>query len=390
MKILLVTKQPLLVQNGKVFCSFAVSSTIRHFERYGELYICSYQFNGKSSQPIDEPTDIPADRIAFLQNESSIKHRYIDRSHNKNVLNQWVQKVDLVIGYNPSTVGDLALRYAHLHGKKYMTFLVSCIWDGTWHHRNWKAKAMALIFTKETKHTVLHSDYVWYVTEQFLQQRYPTNGVALGCTDTNIPDADDSVLHNRLARIDNTPFSPDNTAPAQLSLLTVGHLDVGFKGQIYVIKALALLKAKGIHAHYYMIGAGDNKYLMDTAVSLGVQEQVTFLGRKTRDEVLQWMDRTDLYLQPSLQEGLPRSIAEAMSRAMPVIGSRTGGIPEMLDNAFVTHRKNDCIPDIANIISHLDKATMRQQAIRNFDKAKSYQQRNIVEKLDAFFKQVIL
>lgn len=385
MKILLVTKQPFIKKEGKVYCSFAISSTLKHFERNGELYICPHEFNGKSSQPLDVLTDIPGDRVEFLLNESSIKRRYLDRSYNRKVLDEWVQKVDLVIGYNPATVGDLALEYAHKYGKAYMSFLVSCIWDGTWHHRNWKARIMAPVFFRETKRTVLNSDYVWYVTEKFLQERYPTRGISLGYTDTNIGTAEESTLQERLKKIDQIPCD-QNGHPTELSLLTVGHLDVGFKGQTFVIQALPKLKQLGINCTFYMIGAGDATYLERQAQELRVAEQVVTLGRKTREEVLAYMDETDIYLQPSLQEGLPRSVAEAMSRAMPCVGSHTGGIPEMLDDKYITRRKS--VDDIVKILSELDKEKLKEQAKKNFNKAKDYQPEEIIKKVDEFFDMI--
>jgi len=47
---------------------------------------------------------------------------------------------------------------------------------------------------------------------------------------------------------------------------------------------------------------------------------------------MSWLDEIDIYLQPSLAEGLPRSLIEALSRGCPIIASRCGGIPELLDD----------------------------------------------------------
>lgn len=374
MKVLLVTKQKFEIRNNQVYCSFAISSTVTRFEWLGELHVCCYHQKGESSQPLDTLSDIRPEHVSFLQDESSLRNRYLDRSHNIKTLTEAIGAVDLVIGYNPSTIGDLALSIAHRQGKRYMSFLVSCIWDGTWHHRNWKARAMAPVFFLETRRTVWNSDYVWYVTERFLQRRYPTKGIALGCTDTNIDYDDGSVLQRRLERIDN--------GGNPLKLLTVGHLDVGFKGQQYVIKALPQLP----NTEFYMIGAGNGDYLRRLASHRNVENRVHFLGRKTRQEVLRWMDETDVYVQPSLQEGLPRSIAEAMSRAMPVVGSRTGGIPEMLESGFITKRKS--VGDIVDILKRMDKETMKAQAARNYEKAKDYQPSVIDSRLAAFFGKI--
>lgn len=62
----------------------------------------------------------------------------------------------------------------------------------------------------------------------------------------------------------------------------------------------------------------------------GVADRVVFKGQMKHQQVLEWIDSLDIYIQPSMQEGLPRALIEAMSRACPAIGSSTGGIPELL------------------------------------------------------------
>lgn len=378
MKILLVTKQVFEIRQNAVYCDFAISSTIRRFERMGELHICSYHFKGDNAQPLNVQLDVPTSHIHFLNNESSLHYRYIDRSENTAILEREIKNVDLVIGYIPCTVGDLAERIARRFGKKYMTFLVACIWDGMWYHKNWKARIMAPVQFWETKRTVKNSDYVWYVTEEFLQRRYPTNGKTLGCTDTNIPIANEETLKLRLQRI--------NTDHDEFRLLTIGNLSVGFKGQKYIIKALpAILKAIP-NTHFYMIGGGDGDYLIRLAERLNVVNHIHILGTKSREKVLNIMDNCDVYVQASLQEGLPRSMAEAMSRAMPCIGSRTGGIPEMLDDDYIVRRKS--YKDIAQKVIALSKDTMQEQAKRNFNKAKDYQPYVIDKKVNSFFNMI--
>lgn len=373
MKVLLVTRQILDIKDGKVICESALLPTIMKFQKLGDLYICSYRYEGKSAMPVDSPVDISADRVDFLNNESSLKYRYFDRKYNKELLERKIREVDLVVGYVPGTVCDLALDIARKYDKKYLSFVVACIWDSTWNHANWKARLMAPVFFFETKRTILHSDYVWYVTEEFLQQRYPTKGYSLGCTDTSIDELDAACLERRLSKIDQT---------AHLKLLTVGHLDVGFKGQQYVVKSLAQLP----DAEYYMIGGGTGDELKKLAHRFGVSDRIHFLGKMNRREVLKYMDEMDVYLQVSLQEGLPRAVAEAMSRAMPVIGSRTGGIPEMIDDAYVVERKS--VNGIVRILQNMTKDDMKEQARRNFNKARDYQPSTVEKKIFSFFNEI--
>jgi glycosyltransferase involved in cell wall biosynthesis len=67
------------------------------------------------------------------------------------------------------------------------------------------------------------------------------------------------------------------------------------------------------------------------AAALGLDDIVTFVGgvpagQSVRDE----LDRAAIFVLPSLVEGLPRALVEAMARGLPAIGSKIGGIPELL------------------------------------------------------------
>ena len=91
-------------------------------------------------------------------------------------------------------------------------------------------------------------------------------------------------------------------------------MDVRYKGHEFVIRAIARLKSLGdLHYRYWLIGGGKGDYLRTLCKRLGVEDQVIFLGLKTSKEVMKILKDADIYLQPSLQEGLPRSVVEAMS-----------------------------------------------------------------------------
>ena len=80
----------------------------------------------------------------------------------------------------------------------------------------------------------------------------------------------------------------------------------------------------------------------------------------------------DIYIQPSLQEGLPRSVIEAMSVGLPCIGSDVAGIPELLDDAWVFTRKGNKAEKIASLLKRVDKVGLKEQSERNFNEAKKY------------------
>ncbi|MFZ2619987.1 MAG: glycosyltransferase family 4 protein [Alphaproteobacteria bacterium] len=93
-----------------------------------------------------------------------------------------------------------------------------------------------------------------------------------------------------------------------------------------VVQALAMLKAQNIAATWTVFGQGpEMENLMAQAAHLGVVEQITLAGYHP-----QWASQLkehDVYVQPSLREGLSITTIEAMATGIPVIASPVGGIP---------------------------------------------------------------
>jgi glycosyltransferase involved in cell wall biosynthesis len=85
---------------------------------------------------------------------------------------------------------------------------------------------------------------------------------------------------------------------------------------------------------------------------------------------LSWLDKIDLYIQPSVTEGLPRALIEAMSRACPSIGSMVGGIPELLDSKYLFHKKN--VEELLNMLSEINTNNRLLMAAENFKKAQDF------------------
>lgn len=218
-----------------------------------------------------------------------------------------------------------------------------------------------------------------YVTEHFLQNRYPCKGVTEHASNVCINKVPDEVLTERLAKIDGY------TKESQLNIATTAAVSVRYKGQEYVIKALAKLNKKlGFNYHYYMIGGGDQTFLRGVAEEAGVTDYVHFLGSLPHDKVTETLDKMDLYIQPSKQEGLPRALIEGMSRALPAVGTRVAGIPELLSDDYLV--KKGSVDEIVRVLStKMDKESMKTQAKANFDKASEYTLDIINKRRQAFF-----
>jgi glycosyltransferase involved in cell wall biosynthesis len=133
----------------------------------------------------------------------------------------------------------------------------------------------------------------------------------------------------------NLPPSPEfrNTILCPASLYPV-------KGHCYLIEAIALLRNRGLACKLLVAGDGKMRPRLEAHVrKLGLADAVEFLGQRSHTEILAMYRecRVGMVVLPSvdlghnLHEGIPVALIEAMSHAVPVIGTRTGGIPELLE-----------------------------------------------------------
>ncbi|MGC8956162.1 MAG: glycosyltransferase, partial [Fervidobacterium sp.] len=170
---------------------------------------------------------------------------------------------------------------------------------------------------------------------------------------------------------------------------TIAAVDVKFKGQEHVIKAISLLKKQGIkNIEYQLVGGGDETYLRKIAERYNVEEQIKFMGSLPHQEVFKWLDSIDIYIQPSKQEGLPRALIEAMSRGLPAFGTNTGGIPELLDRECIISKRH-IEREICRKIKLLNRDFMIKQAMRNFEEAKKYKKEILEERRKKFFEEFL-
>lgn len=101
------------------------------------------------------------------------------------------------------------------------------------------------------------------------------------------------------------------------------------KGIDIAIRALADLHGRFPHLSIACVGHGSEmQNLSELAGSLGVKDRVHFLG--FIPDARSYLRAADLILMPSLKEGFPFALLEAGIASLPVIASRTGGIPEII------------------------------------------------------------
>ena len=315
--------------------------------------------------------------------KSSIKN-YLDfnkRIEIKNIIKNEVIKSDFIIARLPSSNGNLAVKFAKKYNKPYLIEVVGCSWDSLWNY-SVRGKLIALPSYLSMKRSVKDAPYVIYVTNKFLQHRYPTNGKHTNCSNVTLTDFSDNILQVRLEKISKIDEQE------KIVIGTIGAVNVRYKGQGYVIKALAELKRLGIKNYeYQLVGGGNQAYLMFIARKYGVSDQVKYLGSMPHNEVLRWLENIDVYIQPSKTEGLPRALIEAMSKACPSIGSNVGGIPELLDESMIfdINKTNKLI----SLLENINKEKLKIEANRNFREAMKYDKKVIETRRNRFLRDSI-
>lgn len=106
------------------------------------------------------------------------------------------------------------------------------------------------------------------------------------------------------------------------------------KGLEYTLEALALLKKEGIPFHYTIIGEGiEYERLKFAAYQLEIDDQVTFMGKIGHGQIKNELQKADMYLQYSIQEGFCNAVLEAQALGLLCIVSNAEGLSEnVLDN----------------------------------------------------------
>jgi glycosyltransferase involved in cell wall biosynthesis len=156
-------------------------------------------------------------------------------------------------------------------------------------------------------------------------------------------------------------------------LVTVGSL-IERKGHRHLIAALARLCERGCHLTLEIIGDGPlRQELKRFADELGVADAITFAGAQPKSVVAAAMRGADAFVLPSLWENLPCSVLEAMSAGLPVVATRVGGVPEVVDRragVLVNPGSPDALADglhqLTTNVGQYDRQRLRERAVAEF------------------------
>ncbi len=298
-------------------------------------------------------------------------------------LEQVVANADAVIIRAVSDLGWLAYHHAKRMNKPLAMEMAACGWDSTWNHGNKLGKIYAPIRHIRDRIITANADFVLYVSQDFLQRRYPTNGVTAKASNVRIDKPDEEMIKKHLQSLQKKSLSLKE--PYIIGL--IGNLDNKIKGVKDTINALKTVEEQKPGSFLFKhLGPGNPKPYIQQAKDLNISHCIQFDGmRQTGDAVLEWLKELDIYLQPSYQEGVPRATIEAMSMATPVIASTAGGIPELIKPEWLI-KPGDTKTLAKLIIKMLENpVTQYETGLENFNKSMNYTSDKLIPKRQEFW-----
>ena len=331
----------------------------------------------------------PSDNIEvlFVSNPRESLSNYLSlkiKKKNRQIFKNAIKDSDLIIIRTLGSVNtSFVINEIKKDKKKYMCECIGDNFEAMWTY-GLTGKLLAPKSYFDQRKLIKNASYVMYVTSIFLQKRYPTIGKNIGVSDVKINELTEKQKYECISRRRNLKNKN------RIKLVTVGSLQDRSKGQKYVIKAIKILKEKGIsNLEYHILGGGDKTKLESLAEKYGVSDKVIFDGQVKHEEVFNIIDKMDIFILSSLSEGLPRAIIEAMSRGLPCIGTNVGGIPELVSSKYLfTKNKNKISREIAQKIEILiNKDSIEDEVKYSLQKASEFEKEKLDVKRRKFMKE---
>ncbi len=178
--------------------------------------------------------------------------------------------------------------------------------------------------------------------------------------------------------IDINEFFPDHSKanPNQFHIICVSRVTPR-KGIRFLVQAFKILAGRYNQIRLVIAGDGNEKKSLEQLVQgLGLEDKVVFLGVVPHEKVLDYYQKANIFVLPSLNEGMSNTMLEASAAGLPIVATDTGGTKELVSdgiNGFVIKMKdsNDLVEKIERIILN-----------PNLEKAMAQESRRLAEKLN--------
>lgn len=201
------------------------------------------------------------------------------------------------------------------------------------------------------------------------------------------------VIYTNLIRRGDITFVNKEPAGETTRIIYVGRL-VHEKGLDHLIRAIRLLIDAGMAAELRIVGDGPEKARLENlSRELGIESHCRFLGQISYGGELNGVYQGgDVFVLPSLSEGMGKVLLEAMANGLPVVASDVGGIPYLIENmkngVLVPPGNPEAIARAVRTIVENDD--LRKDLVRNgYNFVESHTAEKETEKLAALMRRYV-
>jgi len=187
----------------------------------------------------------------------------------------------------------------------------------------------------------------------------------------------------------NIAREPLNLPKNKKIILNVAGMYSPIKGHEFLIKAFSKVLQKQENALLVLVGDGKLRPKIENLISrLNLNDYVILAGARPHDEIPLWMNSADLFVLPSLSEGNPTVMFEALGVGLPFVGTAVGGVPEIItseDYGLLCPPKDPkCLAE--KILIALEKDWDREK-IRRY--AEQFTWENIAKQIITIYRDIL-
>lgn len=382
LKCLYIYDNKFIKNSGRIYSAGRITDEV--FKRYvtskEELTVISRMSNVGN---VDNLTPITLDNLTFrpIKGISFTRAFSLYQYYNIPLIAKEIRKSDFIVTRLPSFLGVYGLFINMFIKKPYFVEVVgdakealnSSIKDPSK-----LFKCFSYLFFKSNQYFIKNANGAIYVTKEALQRHYPTNGISSYASNVNINIPEKSLNKKDYSKKGDL-----------FKIGVIADYNNHYKGLAEAIKAISLLKTRGYNVSLHILGSGTLlDYYTSLALEYNVQSFTFFEGRlNSNKEIVEWLQKLDVYIQPSYTEGLPRALIEAMSVGLPAVATNVGGVAELVSDSFLIKPYDyQALADKIEVLLQSQKLRFKIGSL-NYDISKDYDKDKLIDRRSEFWQK---
>lgn len=242
------------------------------------------------------------------------------------------------------------------------------------------------MLVNHAKELCSNANAVLYVTNMSLQKKYPLyNSHSAEYKRSFCVSCSDVILYDEYY----SDAIANRTLDGELVICHMGAMNGDNKGQRVIIDIVNDINLKGRKCRAILIGDGTSLDSFKAyAREKHVEDKIEFTGQLNKfNSIKQYFSKSHIFVFPSQNEGLPRSVIEAMANSLPCVAYNVGGISELIDTDLLV-KKNDYTELLNKVWTIANNESYRRRIAReNYMKASEYRDCILKEKRHMFYQQ---